>query len=124
MKLRTSALVAIAAFAVVGTLGSAHSLAQNAYVTMGSDRVAVISTLNNSATTTIPLGQHGPWGVAVSPDGSKVYVTSPYPDNTVLVIATANNAVIATIPVGDYPIGVAVTPDGSNVYVANYGSNT
>jgi YVTN family beta-propeller protein len=45
----------------------------------------------------IPVGSN-PWGVAVAPDGSKVYVTNTI-DNTVSVIGTATNTVTATIPV-------------------------
>ena len=56
--------------------------------------------------------------MAVTPDGSKVYVTNG-DANSVSVIATATNTVTATIPVGTDPFGVAVTPDGSKVYVAN-----
>jgi YVTN family beta-propeller protein len=60
--------------------------------------------------------------VAVTPDGSHVYVTNVASDS-VSVIATANDTVTATIPVGNSPAGVAVTPDGSTVYVANEFSN-
>jgi len=56
--------------------------------------------------------------VAVSPNGSKVYVTNAF-SHTVSVIDTAANMVVATIPVGFTPLGVAVNPDGSKVYVAN-----
>jgi YVTN family beta-propeller protein len=58
--------------------------------------------------------------VAVSPDGSKVYVTNDF-SFSVSVIDTATNTVTATIPltVGSHPFGVAVTPDGSKVFVAN-----
>src|SRR6202007_1264327 len=60
-----------------------------------------------------------PRGVAVTPDGSKVYVTN-LGDNTVSVIDTATNTVTgSTIPVGDNAEGVVITPDGSRVYVAN-----
>jgi len=48
-------------------------------------------------TATIPVG--APLGVAVSPDGSKVYVTG----EVVSVIAAAMNTVTATIPVGIAP---------------------
>jgi YVTN family beta-propeller protein len=41
--------------------------------------------------------------VAVTPDGSKVYVAN-YEDNTVSVIDTATNIVNATIPVGTEPL--------------------
>jgi YVTN family beta-propeller protein len=50
-----------------------------------------------------------PWGVAVNPDGSHVYVAN-FISNTVSVIATASNKVTATIAVGTHPRGVAVTP--------------
>ena len=66
--------------------------------------------------------------MAISPDGSKVYVenyiTNADPNNVVLVINTATNGVTATIPVGIVPFGVAVSPDGSKVYVANQDSNS
>jgi YVTN family beta-propeller protein len=80
--------------------------------------VSVIATATNTVTATIPVGDF-PFGVAVTPDGSKVYVTN---SNSVSVIATPTNTVTATIPVGG--LGVAVTPDGSKVYVANHGSNS
>jgi YVTN family beta-propeller protein len=120
MKLRISGLLAIAAFALAGVLGSAQSLAQNAYITnSGANTVSVIDTATNSVTTTIPVGDH-PYGVAVTPDGSKVYVGNWFP-GTVSVIETATNKVTATIPVGSIPWGMAVTLDGSKVYVANSG---
>jgi YVTN family beta-propeller protein len=58
----------------------------------------------------------------VTPDGSKVYV-STFVFNYVSVIATATNTVTATIPVAGSPGGIAVTPDGSKVYVAGVSSN-
>jgi YVTN family beta-propeller protein len=88
--------------------------------------VSVIDTEKNQVTATIPAGV-GPYGVAVSPDGSKVYVTNTLlnatgPRGNVSVIDTATNMVTATILVGSYPTGVAVTPDGKKVYVANLNS--
>jgi YVTN family beta-propeller protein len=67
--------------------------------------------------------------VAVSPDGSKVYVTGvSYAGPVVWVIAVPTNMVIATIPVGaagpGYAAAVALSPDGSKVYVANNIDNT
>jgi YVTN family beta-propeller protein len=59
--------------------------------------------------------------VAVTPDGSKVYVANAS-SFTVSVIDTATNAVVGSpIRVGSFPWGLAVTPDGSKVYVANFG---
>ena len=65
----------------------------------------------------MPVGNY-PCGVAVTPDGKKVYVANNE-DNTTSVIDTTTNTVTATVPVGTYPSGVAVGPDGTKVYVAS-----
>ena len=70
MKLR----LLVAAFALAGLLGSGQSLAQNAYITsQSSGTVSVVDTVTNMVTATIPVGVD-PFGVAVTPDGSKVFV--------------------------------------------------
>ena len=102
--------------------------ASYAYVAnVNSSTVSVIDTANNSVVTTITVGTY-PYGVAVSPDGSRVYVTnqcasSSCTNGTVSVIDTASG-LTTSIGVGTNPIGVVVSPDGSRVYVTNYGSNT
>ena len=50
-----------------------------------------------------------PLGVAVDPDGKKVYVTN-LGSSDVSVIDTATNTVITTVHVEKRPAGVAVTP--------------
>ena len=60
-------------------------------------------------TATIGVGQD-PLEVAVSPDGTRAYVTNESSD-TVSVLNTATNRVTATIGVGKGPYGVAVGPD-------------
>lgn len=86
--------------------------------------VSIINTLTNTVTGSIPVGNN-PFGVAVSPDGTRVYVTNYSPaSNSVSVINTASNTVTGTIAVGSQPMGVAVSPDGTRVYVANQISNT
>ena len=60
----------------------------------------------------------GPQGVAVSPDGTRTYVTNVL-DNTVSVIDTATDTVSAAIAVGSYPWAAVVSPDGTRLYVAN-----
>jgi YVTN family beta-propeller protein len=94
-----------------------------AYITNSGDgTVSVIDTTKNTVVKTIKLGKT-PFGVAVTPDGSKVYIANQG-DGTVSVIDAASNKVIATIDVGTNPFGVAVTPDGKTVYVANQGDGT
>jgi YVTN family beta-propeller protein len=93
-----------------------------AYITnMGSNTTSVIDIANDTATDTVPVGV-APWGVGVSPDGSKVYVANN-DSNNVSVINTTNNTVTDTVSVGINPSGVAVNPKGTRVYVANYGSS-
>jgi YVTN family beta-propeller protein len=82
----------------------------------------VIDTATNTVVATIPVGID-PTGVAVTPDGTHVYVVNDN-DNAVSGIRTATNTVVGLpIPVGTNPVGVAVTPDGTKVYVANASSN-
>ncbi len=68
-------------------------------------------------TDTIPVGTN-PFGVAVSPDGTRAYVTN-YGSASVSVINTTTKAVTATIPVNGSPRGVAVSPNGTRAYSAN-----
>ena len=77
--------------------------------------------VHNTVIATVGVGGT-PYKVAVSPDGTRAYVTN-YGSGTVSVINTSNNQNIATIAVGGSPVGVAVSSDGTTVYVAdNYGS--
>jgi YVTN family beta-propeller protein len=114
-------LSAVAAF-LFCCLAGTQTLAQNAYITNSDGTVSVIDTTSNTVAATIAVGNE-PFGVAVTPDGSTVYVTNLL-SNTVSVIDAASNTVTATIGVGSGPLGVAVTPDGSTVYVTNSLSNT
>ena len=94
-----------------------------AYITnSGDDTISVINTALDKVIAIVDVGD-SPYGVAVTPDGTKVYVTNDY-SNTVSVIDTATNTVIETVAVGTSPEGVAVTPDGAKVYVGNAGSDT
>jgi YVTN family beta-propeller protein len=118
MNLRMLGL--LATFVVSCLLGSAQTFAENAYITNSGDgTVSVINTETNTVIATIPCGGCG-GGMAVSPDGSKVYIANS--SNSVSIIATGTNTVVATIPVGSSPSGVAVAPDGSKVYVTNTGN--
>jgi YVTN family beta-propeller protein len=59
-------------------LASAPAFALSAYITESfSNDVSVIDTATNTETATIPVGNN-PFGVAVTPDGSKVYVTNGF----------------------------------------------
>jgi YVTN family beta-propeller protein len=95
------------------------------YVATGSGTVSVIDRATNTVTVSISISTRSDMlvGLAVTPDGRKVYVAN-IDSNTVAVIDRATNTVNATIAVGRAPQGVAVRPDGSTVYVANGASNS
>jgi YVTN family beta-propeller protein len=78
MRLRISGLLAVAASAVAALFGSAQMLAQNAYIPSQLDNtVSVVSTATNTVTTVIhdPSFNY-PFPVAVTLDGSKVYIAN------------------------------------------------
>lgn len=91
-----------------------------------ANTISVIDTATDATLgSPIPVG-YKPVGAAVSPDGSRVYVTNTCPYNsecgrngTVSVIDATVDKVLTTIPVGSSPEGVSVSPDGTRVYVAN-----
>jgi YVTN family beta-propeller protein len=77
--------------------------------------VWVYNTTTGVDVTKIKVGSY-PYGVSVTPDGSRVYVTNLFSSN-VSVINTSTNMVIKTIDVSPYPKGIVVSPDGKHVYV-------
>ena len=81
-----------------------------------------VKVVTGEVSNTITVGR-GPNGVAVSPDGSQIFVPNSG-DNTVSVIAVDTGTVSTTIPVGQEPDAVAVSPDGTQAYVANCTDNS
>lgn len=87
--------------------------------------IRVFDTVTMTPTTTdilVGIGRR-PTGVAVTPDGAKIYVTNRL-DNTVSVIDTGTNLVTTTIAVGLEPAGLAISPDNSRVFVVNTRGNS
>jgi len=80
-----------------------------------TNQVSVISNSTNQIVSTVDVGA-GPYGIALSPDGSMAYVSN-FIASSVSVINTSTNQVAATIPVGYNPVGIAISPNGSKVYV-------
>jgi YVTN family beta-propeller protein len=110
IKLYSIALVLVAAILM---LVSAADAAPFTYITKDSNTDSVINTdsiidtATNAFITTMNVGDDL-WKVAITPDGSKVYLTTDDNKN-VSVIDTAKNAVTAMLNAGKYPIGVAFT---------------
>ena len=89
-------------------------------VTLSVVAAPLASATESSAIASIPTGTIA-YGIAASPDGSKVFVAN-YSDGTVSVISTATNTVIDTISIGGgaEPYVLAVSPDGSTLYVGRH----
>ena len=100
-----------------------HPNGNRVYVVNGTNptSVSVLDANTNTVVTTVPLGAGIPQarGITLSPDGSRVYVTT-YGTGFVKVISTATNTVVATITTGNIGVGLDVTPNGTRLYVATF----
>lgn len=96
-------------------------------------RIYIVSQLTNAPILALSTQTHqtvrtytgigGLYGVAVSPDGSRLYA-SAYPAPYLRVIDTSTGTLLSSVLVGNQPHGVAVSPDGSRILVANSSSGT
>lgn len=94
----------------------------------GPTGVAVLDAATGAVIATIQTGTAPGYldtyaGVAVSPDGKRVYAVDPNAA-TLSTIDTATNTVVATTPLGGQPVAVAVSPDGKYVYATNRDDGT
>src|SRR5512146_1624335 len=107
--------IAIASTALAGAPPLA---AQELFVSNeGSNTVTVVSAATLQPLATIQVGKR-PRGIALSPDGQRVYVALGLED-AVAVIDVASRAVVDKLPAGPDPEQVAVSGDGGTVYVSN-----
>ena len=109
---RLTQFVAIAVISLAVALPA--KAAPFAYIpNTGSNSVSVIDTVTNTVVTTVTTVGVFPYGVAVHPDGSTVYVAING-SNSVSVIDTATNTVVDTVTVGSSPMTVDLS-DGSSI---------
>jgi len=102
---------------LAGTAGSPL-----AYTLLTTGFVTLIDTVTNAEIgTSIGVG-NAPDAIAVTPDGTQVYVVNNGSNN----VTAINTATLATktISVGTSPDAIAITPDGTKAYVVNHGSGT
>jgi YVTN family beta-propeller protein len=90
-----------------------------AYLLGVSNEIIVVDITKGEIVSRIPFADQpirGPKGLALSPDGSKLFV-SDYHSMTVAVIDTVTNTVTTRIPVDNPPSEIKVSLDGKRVYV-------
>jgi YVTN family beta-propeller protein len=68
--------------------------------------VAVIDTVKNNVVATIPVGARA-WGIALSPDGKKLYAANGASDDVSVIDIVARKE-IKRVKVGAGPRGIAV----------------
>lgn len=83
-----------------------------------ASQVLVFDTDLEAVTGRIPVAA-SPSGLALSKDGSLLYVTCAGPVSTVCVIDTEEQQVIARIPAGHTAQAPVLSPDGRTLYVCN-----
>jgi YVTN family beta-propeller protein len=96
------------------------------YVNAENDgSVMAFDALKMEPIQTIQLGQAGaikPMAVLLSPDASKLYVSTGR-GQKVFVVDTATNQPVASFETGQRPWGIALSPDAKTLFTANGPSN-
>ena len=99
---------------------AAGSADDSVYVTNSNgNTVSVVNSQTNTIVRTIGSGQlASPRGIAVSPDGTRVYVAST--NNSTLAVFDSVSGTSVALPTGfGWPQSVAINPSGTKVYVSN-----
>jgi YVTN family beta-propeller protein len=97
-----------------------------AYLLGISNEIVTVDMTKGVINKKIPFADypiHGARGLALNPDGTKLFV-SDYHSMTVAVIDTATNAVSARIPVDSPPSEIRLSSDGKRVYVLERSGGT
>ena len=103
---------------------------ETAYLTLTEkDEVLVVDLRQKRLAARIALSPNvqpsniPPNGLALSPDGSRLFATSCR-GGSVTAIDTATNSVAGVVQLGECPAAVRITPDGRRAYVLQETSNT
>ncbi len=81
-------------------------------------RLAIVDLEDAGAVRMIPMPAE-PTGLALSPDGKRLYVTCAARQSSVLEMDAASGEVLATFAAGHTAGGPAISPDGTRLYVCN-----
>jgi YVTN family beta-propeller protein len=89
---------------------------------LDAKQIAVVEAASGKVARTINLPAD-PTGLALSPDGARLFVTFAGPQGTVGVVEAGSGQVSATIPVGHTPGAPVACPAGKRLYVCNRFNN-
>ena len=137
----TTSNASVASVAVGGTGGALAIAPDGGRVYVASGNISVIETATNTVVASVapevtaaPNVSNSALAVAVSPDGTRAFVSviTYYFDfefhagGGIAVLDTATNAVTRTIPLSSVPGSIAFTRDGSRAYagVQSFWANT
>jgi YVTN family beta-propeller protein len=87
--------------------------------------IVLFDAAKNEAIQTIGLGTPGevkPMGLQLSPDASRLFVSSGR-GHKAFIVDTKTNQVVTSVEVGPRPWGIGVSPDGKTLFTANGPSN-
>jgi gliding motility-associated-like protein len=111
-------LATIPGFSSVGAMAVSPDNLLTYVLNTASNTVSVISNITYTVVSTIPVGVH-PIGLALSTNGSKLYVTNN--NGTISIINTADLSVTTTGPIVSNLTYIVLSPDinSSKLYVAD-----
>lgn len=87
-----------------------------------ANQIAVFDVVLEEVTKIFDVAEN-PIGLAISPDGDELYVTSAQPAGEVQIIQLRCLPVVRSIAVGHTPVAVVAHPNGKTLYVCNQFSN-
>ena len=129
LHLATLASVSVILFLILVSFTTLVATAKNtlpatAYAYVPNEKSNTVTIFNITTDTIIANVSVGkdPCGVAISPDGTKVYVTNEESKNVSVIDSSTYNVINVSVEM--YPLGIAITPDGTKLYVANYYSQS
>jgi YVTN family beta-propeller protein len=119
------AVLALCAGLFAPSQAAANALNRVYVVNSGDHTITVIDTTSNNVVDTIHDIQN-PGEIAVSPDGTKLYVLSFSTDtpSKLYIVDTSTDTITATVAVGREPFDVVVSPDNAYAYVLNRNDKT
>ncbi|MBX7258665.1 MAG: cell surface protein [Candidatus Hydrogenedentes bacterium] len=101
----------------------ADASAEHVYVAeCNSNTIAVLNLAKGTVAGKIALPE-SPSGLALSQDGTVLYVTNGTPAGKVLCVKIANSEILNAIAVGHTPGAPVISPDGKTLYVCNRYNN-